>query len=349
MSGIKTHISLKAQGNDFSEPDYQLELLQFAGLTTFQESLERSGLYPYKPTQLEILQINVGKMCNQVCKHCHVDAGPDRREIMSRETMLECLEVAEKSGCHTIDITGGAPEMNPDFKWFVEELSALGKKIIVRCNLTIIVANPKYHDLPDFYKKHNVELVSSLPYYSAGKTDAQRGEGVFAKSIEAMKMLNDVGYGVEGTGLIINLVYNPSGAFLPPDQSALERDFKSRLSRQYGLEFNNLFAITNLPVSRFLNYLVASDNYNDYMEKLVNAYNPVAASNAMCRNMLSVSWDGYLYDCDFNQMLELKIASDRKHIRDFNEEEITNRNIVISQHCYGCTAGAGSSCGGTTV
>ncbi len=328
MSEVKTHISLKAQGNSFSEPNYQLELLQNAGLTPFIENLAKSGLDPFITMELEVFQVNVGKMCNQVCKHCHVDAGPDRKEIMTRETMLQVLQAVSKSSCKTVDLTGGAPEMNPDFRWFVESLSDLGCKIMVRSNLTILLANPNY---------------------SAGKTDAQRGEGVFGKSIEALKMLNEVGYGQENSGLTINLVYNPSGAFLPPDQNALERDFKDRLSRQYGIVFNNLFAITNLPISRYLSYLVASDNYNAYMEKLVNAFNPVAASNAMCRSMISVSWDGYLYDCDFNQMLDLKIASAKQHISDFDPTEFSGRNIIVSQHCYGCTAGAGSSCGGTTA
>ncbi len=349
MSEVKTHISLKAQGNSFSEPNYQLELLQNAGLTPFIENLAKSGLDPFITMELEVFQVNVGKMCNQVCKHCHVDAGPDRKEIMTRETMLQVLQAVSKSSCKTVDLTGGAPEMNPDFRWFVESLSDLGCKIMVRSNLTILLANPKYHDLPEFFAKHKVEVISSLPYYSAGKTDAQRGEGVFGKSIEALKMLNEVGYGQENSGLTINLVYNPSGAFLPPDQNALERDFKDRLSRQYGIVFNNLFAITNLPISRYLSYLVASDNYNAYMEKLVNAFNPVAASNAMCRSMISVSWDGYLYDCDFNQMLDLKIASAKQHISDFDPTEFSGRNIIVSQHCYGCTAGAGSSCGGTTA
>ena len=344
-----SHKSLQAQSHSLAESNKQLQLLQEHNLPRFQEKLKDAGLYPLKPTELEIFQINVGKMCNQVCKHCHVDAGPDRKEIMTRETMQMCLNAIDQTNCHTVDLTGGAPEMNPDFRWFVEELSKKGKKIIVRCNLTIIVANKKYHDLPEFFKKHNVEVVSSLPYFTSVKTDSQRGEGVFDKSITALKMLNEVGYGVEGSGLILNLVYNPSGAFLPPDQNDLQIDFKRKLGERFGIEFNCLFAITNLPISRYLEYLVASENYAGYMEKLVNAFNPIAAASVMCRNTISIGWDGYIYDCDFNQMLDLKVASRTNHLSNFNNSALTDRNIIINQHCYGCTAGAGSSCGGTTA
>lgn len=348
MAGM-SHKSLQAQSNSLAESDKQLKLLQEHKLPRFQEKLDDIGLFPLRPSVLEIFQINVGKMCNQVCKHCHVDAGPDRKEIMTRETMQMCLDAIDQTNCHTVDLTGGAPEMNPDFRWFVEELSKKGKKIIVRCNLTIIVANKKYHDLPEFFKTHNVEVVSSLPYFTSVKTDSQRGEGVFDKSITALKMLNDIGYGKEGSGLILNLVYNPSGAFLPPDQNDLQIDFKRKLAERFGIEFNSLFAITNLPISRYLEYLVASENYAGYMEKLVNAFNPIAAANVMCRNTISIGWDGYIYDCDFNQMLDLKVASRTNHLSNFNISPLTNRNIIINQHCYGCTAGAGSSCGGTTA
>ena len=240
--------------------------------------------------------------------------------------------------------------MNPNFRWFVEEASKAGiNDFIVRSNLTIIVANKKYYDLPEFFKKHNVHVVSSLPFYKREKTDQQRGEGVFDKSIKALKMLNEVGYGKEGSGLKLDLVYNPSGAFLPTNQEAMESDFKKALWEDFQIEFNNLFAITNLPISRFLEYLIASENYEDYMYELVNAYNPTAVKNVMCRNTLSISWDGWLYDCDFNQMLELKVASKIKHISNYDEAVLENRNIITSQHCYGCTAGAGSSCQGSVA
>jgi len=289
-------------------------------------------------------------MCNQVCEHCHVDAGPDRKEIMTLETMNQCLEVIQKTAAHTLDLTGGAPEMNPNFRWFVEEASKIGvKDFIVRSNLTIIRANKKYHDLPEFFKKHNVHIVSSMPHWTRGKTDKQRGNGVFDKSIEALKMLNKVGYGIENSELKLDLVYNPSGAFLPGDQNALENDFKKALKNDFNIDFHSLFAITNLPISRFLDYLIASENYEDYMISLVEAYNPSAVANVMCTNTLSVSWEGWLYDCDFNQMLNLKVASKVKHISTYNEEIIQNRNIIINQHCYGCTAGAGSSCQGVVA
>ena len=350
---MKETKSLKAREHELARIDAQLKVLsdnKSIGIPSFSERLNDIGLLPLKPTGVEIFQVNVGKMCNQVCKHCHVDAGPDRKEIMTRETMEECLTAIRNSNVSTVDLTGGAPEMNPNFRWFVEELSALGKHIIVRCNLTIIVANKKYYDLPEFFKKHNVEVVSSLPYFSAKRTDSQRGEGVFEKSIRALKMLNEVGYGMEGSGLTLNLVYNPSGAFLPADQGGLELQFKKKLRDGWGIEFNSLFAITNLPVSRFLEYLVAAQKYQDYMDELANAFNPAAAMGVMCRNTVSVSWDGKLYDCDFNQMLELELAGNApKHLRDWDVDKITNRNIILNQHCYGCTAGAGSSCGGTTT
>jgi radical SAM/Cys-rich protein len=288
-------------------------------------------------------------MCNQVCNHCHVDAGPDRKEIMTLETMEQCLDALDRTNCSTVDLTGGAPEMNPNFRWFVEQLTAKGKEIIVRCNLTIIVANKKYNDLPEFFKKHKVQVISSLPCYTADNTDSQRGNGVFEQSIQALKMLNKVGYGTNDSELILNLVFNPSGPNLPGDQMKLEQDYKRVLKSDFDIEFNNLFTITNLPISRYLQYLVASNNYEAYMEKLVNAYNPLAAEAVMCRNSISVGWDGFLFDCDFNQMLDLKVAVQGKHITKFNLEEIQNREVIVNQHCYGCTAGAGSSCGGATT
>ena len=347
--------SLLARKDDLSSSKRQLEILSegiFSNgeLPTFATQLKENDQFPLRPKKLEILQINVGYMCNQVCAHCHVDAGPDRKEIMTKETMQQCLEVIQQTGAHTLDLTGGAPEMNPNFRWFVEEASKAGiKDFIVRSNLTIILANKKYHDLPEFFKKHNVHVVSSLPFYKRDKTDKQRGDGVFDKSIKALQMLNAVGYGQENSTLKLDLVYNPSGAFLPTNQEALERDFKKALKEDFDIDFNHLFAITNLPISRYLEYLIASDNYEDYMYALVEAFNPSAVANVMCTNTLSVSWDGWLYDCDFNQMLGLKVASKVTHISDYNEAILNDRSIIISQHCYGCTAGAGSSCQGTVA
>jgi radical SAM/Cys-rich protein len=346
--------SLKSTGHQLADSAFQLtvlgrEVTETLHLPRFHEKLGAAGLFPLRPVAPAVLQINVGKMCNQVCRHCHVDAGPDRKEIMTRETMQYCLDALAQTDIPTVDLTGGAPEMNPDFRWFVGEISKLGRKVLVRCNLTIIVANKKYHDLPEFFKQHGVEVVSSLPFYTADKTDRQRGDGVFEDSIKALKMLNAVGYGQPDSGLVLNLVYNPAGAFLPGAQAGLQTQFKRALLRDHGIVFNDLFAITNIPVSRYLDYLMESGNYAGYMEKLVNAFNPVAAAGVMCRNTISVGWDGGLYDCDFNQMLDLYVASPVRHIRDFDAEALSRRSIVVNQHCYGCTAGAGSSCGGATA
>lgn len=346
--------TLKRAKHWLSSPEEQIKILsnhEDIEIPSFESRLkDMMGLNSLKPVGVDVFQINVGKMCNQVCKHCHVDAGPDRKEIMTRETMQQILDAMEGMPVKTVDLTGGAPEMNPDFRWFVEQLSAQNVQIIVRCNLTIILANPKYHDLPEFFKKHKINVVSSLPSFTARRTDAQRGDGVFNKSIEALKMLNAVGYGKEGTGLKLDLVYNPSGAYLPDDQAVLQDEFKRRLLDGFEIEFNELYAITNLPVSRFLDYLLNTENYEEYMNELANAFNPTAAEGVMCRNMVSIGWDGYLYDCDFNQMLELKLANGApKHIKDFDWQKVMNREIIINQHCYGCTAGAGSSCGGTTA
>ena len=347
--------SLHKRDSDLAQSNRQLEILsngifQNGELPTFKNKIAETNQFPLKAKKLEILQINVGYMCNQVCDHCHVDAGPDRKEIMTRDTMKQCLEVIKNTGAHTLDLTGGAPEMNPDFRWFVEEAAKAGiKDFIVRSNLTIIRANKKYYDLPEFFKKHNVHVVSSMPHWTRGKTDKQRGDGVFDKSIKALQELNAVGYGMPDSKLKLDLVYNPSGAFLPGDQATMEKDFKKALKEDFDIQFHNLFAITNLPIARFLDYLIASENYEDYMYSLVEAYNPAAVEHVMCTNTLSISWDGYLFDCDFNQMLELPVNSKSKHISEYNEALLEGRNIVISQHCYGCTAGAGSSCQGSVA
>lgn len=342
--------SLSFRHNTLADPQAQLDILEYeAGVEPFAQRLTKEGLDPLRPVSLEIFQVNIGKMCNQVCAHCHVDAGPDRKEIMSLETMQQCLNVLENLKVATVDITGGAPEMNPHFRWFISSLRALGKRVIVRCNLTIILANKKYNDLPDFYKLHNVEVVSSLPFYNADRTDRQRGDGVFEQSIKALQLLNAQGYGMPGSNLILNLVYNPAGAFLPANQQQLELDFRRELMTHHGIQFNNLFCITNMPVSRYLEYLINSGNFQRYMERLLMAFNPAAAANVMCTNTLSVGWDGFLYDCDFNQMLDLKVAATGIHIADFDLNDLQDRNIRVNQHCYGCTAGTGSSCSGSTV
>jgi radical SAM/Cys-rich protein len=346
--------SLVSRQSELSDTFYQLRVLNGqertdADFPKFGDRIKAAGFQEGRlsPIRIDVFQLNVGKLCNQTCAHCHVDAGPDRKaENMTRETFELCLDVLARYDIPTVDITGGAPEMNPHFRWFVEECHKLGKHVIVRCNLTIIVAHKKYRDLPEFFAANGVEVVSSLPHYAALRTDSQRGDGVFDDSMEALKMLNAIGYGVEGTGLTLNLVYNPTGSFLPGNQASLESDFKSQLMRKQGVTFNNLFAITNMPISRFLDYLLETGQYENYMQSLIDAFNPGAVSSVMCRNTISVSYEGYLYDCDFNQMLDLKVTGPLTHIRDFDLQLLQNRDIVLNQHCYGCTAGAGSSCGG---
>jgi radical SAM/Cys-rich protein len=347
-------MSLKSENHIFSDTAIQLDVLHNNphngyNFPVFAKRIQHDGFESLTPSNIDTFQVNIGKMCNQTCSHCHVDAGPDRKEIMTRETMEQCIKLIRDHKFSIVDITGGAPEMNPNFRWFVEQISALNVHIIVRCNLTIIVSNKAYHDLPEFYKKHHIEVVASLPHFSERRTDAQRGDGVFERSIRALKMLNTVGYGLEDSELQLNLVYNPSGAFLPGSQESLEMEFKRRLKNSHDIRFSKLFAITNLPISRFLDYLVASGNYEDYMQKLIDAYNPTAVEGVMCRNTLSVGWEGSIYDCDFNQMLELKVNSPSQHINDFDLTALKKRRIVTDQHCYGCTAGAGSSCGGQTA
>lgn len=346
--------SLSYRNSDLANTFFQLKVLNGreqaeVHIPSFTSRLKELGAFPLKPVGMEVFQLNIGKLCNQVCRHCHVDAGPDKtRENMSREDLERCLHIIKTTpGITTVDITGGAPELHPEFKWFVQECRKLNKKVMNRCNLTVILSNKKYHDLPEFFRDHQVHIISSLPYFSKNRTDSQRGDGVFEDSIKALRMLNEAGYGKEGTGLILDLVYNPTGAFLPAGQETLEPEFKRQLDRRYGIVFNNLFAITNLPISRFLEYLLETDNYESYMETLSEAFNPGTVNGVMCRNMVSVSWDGYIYDCDFNQMLELKVApGNTQHIRDFDAKALLTRDIILNQHCYGCTAGAGSSCGG---
>lgn len=346
--------SLLAQSNILADPSYQLEVLnqhngEIRSMTKFEQKLDEIDLLPLKPTGIEIFQINMGYMCNMTCKHCHVDAGPDRQEIMTRKTLEYCLDALKESEIQTVDLTGGAPEMNPHFRWFVDEVYNLDKHIIVRSNLTILDTR-KFEDLPKFLAERGVEITCSLPFYNKRRTDNQRGEGTYNKSIKVLKILNDLGYGLEGRELELNLVYNPVGAFLPPSQEALEKDFKKALKRDHGIVFDNLYTITNLPISRFLNFLLESGNLEEYMDKLITSFNPSAAEGVMCRNTISIGWDGTLYDCDFNQMLEIKTnhgAPD--HIRYWNEKKLNNREIMVNQHCYGCTAGAGSSCGGETA
>ncbi len=315
----------------------------------FEDRLARTGLGRLAATGITVLQVNVGKLCNQTCRHCHVDAGPDRREVMTLETAGICMAVLARSGIPTMDITGGAPELNPSFRYLVEEASRLGRHVIDRCNLSVLLL-PSQSNLAEFLARHDVEVIASLPYYTARPTDAQRGEGVFERSIEALRLLNSLGYGREGTGRILNLIANPVGAFLPPSQPSLEALFRRKLAADHGVVFNSLYTLANMPVSRFLEFLLETGNYEEYMQRLAGAFNPAAAEGLMCRYTLSVGWDGRLYDCDFNQMLELEVGNGAPaHIRDFDQPTLDQRAIVTGNHCYGCTAGAGSSCGGATT
>lgn len=314
----------------------------------FHEALADANLWPLRPTKIDVFQINVGKVCNQTCRHCHVDAGPDRRELMSRETMEQCLAALAETEIPVVDITGGAPELNPHFRWLVEQCRGLGRRVLDRCNLTIMETKA-HRDLPEFFAENQVEVICSLPHYRALATDRQRGDGVYDKSIRGLRRLNELGYGDGKSGLEVVLVTNPSGAFLPGTQASLEDEWKRELKRLHGLSFDRLYTITNMPVSRYLEWLESTSNLDGYLERLVGAFNPAAASGVMCRNTLSVGWQGYLYDCDFNQMLEMHVdGAAPQHIRDFDLAALESRAIATDRHCFGCTAGAGSSCGGAT-
>jgi radical SAM/Cys-rich protein len=319
------------------------------GIPEFEQTLRRHGWETLQAGQIEIFQINVGKVCNQVCGHCHVDAGPDRRESMSRETAELCIRALAGTEIQKVDITGGAPELNPNFRFLVAEARSLGRHVMDRCNLTVLFMKGQ-EDLAGFLANHKVEVICSLPYYMERETDRQRGAGVFERSVEALKMLNSYGYGLPDSDLVLNLVHNPVGAFLPAAQKALEADFKRNLARKFGIQFHRLYTITNMPISRFLEFLLQSGNYEHYMQKLVNSFNPAAVAGLMCRNMLSVGWDGRLYDCDFNQMLDIETGYESpRHISEFDALRLHGRRVVTARHCYGCTAGAGSSCGGSTT
>lgn len=318
----------------------------------FNKKISESGIN-LPPLSFDTLQVNVTLKCNQACLHCHVDASPKRTEQMNKETVDKCLEIlSDNSQIKTLDITGGAPELNPYFDYFVLEAKKLDKHVMVRHNLTVtidgdpVTGESKLY-LPKFYAENKVEVISSLPYYQEYFTDKQRGKGVFQKSIDSLRMLNEVGYGDEEGKLILDLVYNPVGAFLPASQESLEKDFKKELLKNYKIRFNNLYTITNMPIHRFKEQLERQGTYEDYMEKLINAFNPAAAEGVMCRSLLSVSYDGKIYDCDFNQMLDMQIFTDKPMtVFNFDFQKLVKREIIFDSHCFGCTAGSGSSCGG---
>jgi len=321
-------------------------LTQLVKNNSFVSALKGIDLFPLTPNDLEILQINLGYLCNLECNHCHVDASPRRTEITTKDVLNKCLEVIDTvKTIHTVDLTGGAPEMNPDFEWLLEELGKRNVEVLVRSNLTILVEG-KFKTYPELLTKHKVTIVSSLPCYTEENVDSQRGDGVFIKSIKALQILNKLGYG-SNPELKLHLVYNPGGASIAPSQEELHKDYTAELKEKYNIVFNDLYTITNLPISRFLEYLISENKLETYMDVLANSFNPKAARHVMCRNTLSVDYDGNIYDCDFNQILKLQIATTKsKNIMDFNYEDVKNRHIIVNQHCFGCTAGEGSSCQG---
>lgn len=341
--------SLLRQASPLADPAEQREVLQRAVVPEFAAYLQQVELPPLRAKGLRILQVNVGRVCNQTCEHCHVDAGPDRRESMSREVAAACIEALQNSSMETLDITGGAPEMNPQFRWLVEQARQLDRHVIDRCNLTILNA-PGYTDLPEFLAEHEVEIIASLPCYLEENCDRQRGDGVFRSSITALQRLNELGYGQPGSPLKLNLVYNPVGTSLPPPQQQLEAAYREQLRSRYEIEFHALFTITNMPISRFLDDLLRQGKYEQYMQKLVAAFNPLTLEGVMCRTLLSVDWQGNLFDCDFNQMLDLPLAAGvPRTIFEFKQALLENRPIITARHCYGCTAGSGSSCQGALL
>ena len=298
--------------------------------------------------RLQTLQVNLGYRCNQSCLHCHVNAGPTRTEAMSAETIREVLAYLQASGVPTLDLTGGAPELNAHFRDLVTRARALGVHVMDRCNLTIL-EQPGQEDLADFLALHEVEIVASLPCYLEENVNRQRGKGVFDSSVRGLQALNARGYGAPGSGRILNLVYNPQGPVLPPAQSALERDYRKHLGERYGIVFNELYVLTNMPIQRFGSTLVSHGRFDEYLELLKSAYDARNLDSVMCRSLLSVDWQGYTYDCDFNQMLGLPLrrsGKPRTHLRELIGVDLSGNSIVVKNHCYGCTAGQGSSCGG---
>ena len=355
QAGPKRTTSLVRRQSPLASPQQQLADLAAVDLSqtpqqgNFAKTLAIHAWKQFQPAQLEIFQINIGKLCNMTCRHCHVDSGPDRtQENMDRETIEACLKALDQTEAHTVDITGGAPELNPHFRYLVDQCVARGKQVIDRCNLTVLLL-PRMQDLPEWFAQRGVEVVCSLPHHRKLNTDAQRGDGTFEKSIAALHRLNAVGYGQGDPRRRLTLMSNPVGAFLASNQASMEQEWKRGLQKNYGISFDRLIALNNMPISRYLEWLEQSGNLQEYMELLVNSFNPATIPGLMCRNTLSISWDGRIFDCDFNQMLDLEAQQPdgkRPHIRDFDPQMLAQRQIVTGHHCFGCTAGAGSSCGG---
>ncbi|KHF24761.1 Fe-S oxidoreductase [Solemya velum gill symbiont] len=296
-------------------------------------------------SRLETLQVNLGYKCNQQCQHCHVNAGPNRTEEMSAETAGDILNFLESGTIRQLDLTGGAPEIHAPFRQLVEKASALGVHVIDRCNLTVL-SEPGQESLAEFLAQYKVEVVASLPCYLEENVDSQRGKGVFTRSIDALRQLNSLGYGVPGSGLELTLMYNPVGSHLPPSQESLEDDYRQKLRAQYGVEFSRLFTLVNMPIQRFGSMLVSKGEFDGYMQLLRSSFAAENLQSVMCRTLISVDWQGYVYDCDFNQMIGLPLGKERLHIKDIDTEGLTGSDITMADHCYGCTAGQGSSCGG---
>ncbi len=354
MSSPTATLSLKQRNAALSSPEQQQQLLNSVALShtahqaDFGATLAAHNWAALTPTQLEIFQINLGKLCNMTCRHCHVDAGPDRKEVMDRATIDHCLRALDQTEAHTVDLTGGAPELNPHFRYLVEQAVMRGKHVIDRCNLTVLLL-PRMEDLPAWLAELGVEVVCSLPHYRQQNTDAQRGDGTFEQSMIALNRLNAVGYGKGNPDRQLTLVSNPIGTSLSANQAQLEQEWKAGLLQNHGITFDRLITINNMPISRHLEDLESSGNLQAYLELLVNAFSACTIKGLMCRNTISVSWDGRLFDCDFNQMLNLEIqqpGTQRPHIRDFQLDGLAGRQIMTGRHCFGCTAGAGSSCGG---
>ncbi|MBX2814158.1 MAG: arsenosugar biosynthesis radical SAM protein ArsS [Myxococcales bacterium] len=355
-AGPRAVHSLTSRRLPLAPPEAQLDVLGRVQLKdgthpSFLGTLQEAGWPKLTRSELEIFQINLGKLCNMTCRHCHVDAGPDRTDaMMSKEVIDACLHAIDQTTAHTVDLTGGAPELHPLFRELVEEAKRRGKHVIDRCNLTILLT-PKMADLPEWFAKHEVEVVCSLPHYAARNTDAQRGDGTFEKSLEALRRLNAAGYGHGDPKRRLTLMSNPAGAFLAPNQSHVEDEWKHALKRKYDIDFDRLFALNNMPISRFLEWLLEGGQLEAYLTRLSNAFNPQTITGLMCRNTISISWDGWVYDCDFNQMLDITTfgGTSRMHIRDFDPIRFRQEQIKTAVHCFGCTAGAGSSCSGSTA
>ncbi|MDE2956195.1 MAG: arsenosugar biosynthesis radical SAM protein ArsS [Bacteroidota bacterium] len=353
VSGPRATQSLYTRAVPLVDPEEQFRVLNRLEIEegptktgVFDHDLAASGWPRLQPDSLDVVQINLGKLCNMTCRHCHVDAGPDRtEENMDRATVEACLEVIDRTGARVVDLTGGAPELNPHFEFIIDACVERGIRVLDRCNLTILMTR-RYSHLPEWFAERGVEVVCSLPHYRQIGTDAQRGAGTYRKSIAALRRLNEAGYGQRAADRVLTLVTNPVGAFLPGNQASLKHEWQAALARNHDVYFDRLLTLTNMPMSRYLEWLLEAGQTEAYLRRLVQAFNPATITGLMCRNTLSIGWNGYLYDCDFNQQLDMLMDVPRPHVRDFDLDAWLSHDIRTARHCYGCTAGAGSSCGG---